>query len=122
MIEAELELIKNKIKDDSFDLHDCEKKLLKIEKKLILLENKYNKLNDFNKNNKSDSESDSDSEVCDDKIESVIIDLDKLNNELVNLNSNIPLEKLIDNYLIFKQKLLSLKTKNEEFKLKIDYL
>ena len=48
--------------------------------------------------------------------------IDKLNTELTNINTNISVEKLIDNYIMFKQKISLLKTKNEEFKLKIDYL
>ena len=122
MIEAELETIKNKIKDETFDtddLQECEKKILKIEKKLIQLENKFNKNIDFILSENSDSSDDSD---CDININKVIQDIDKLNTELTNINTNMSVEKLIDDYIIFKNKLSLLKSKNEEFKLKIDYL
>jgi hypothetical protein len=126
MLEAELETIKNKIKDESFDsddLKECEKKILKIEKKLIQLENKFNKNTESNLSENSDDSDNSDSsDNCDININKVIEDIDKLNTELTNMNTNISVEKLIDNYILFKQKLSLLKTKNEEFKLKIDYL
>jgi hypothetical protein len=129
MIESELEIIKNKIKDETFDtddLQECEKKILKIEKKLIQLENKFNKntnnSDEFEKSNDSDNSDDSDDSDCDINVNKVIQDIDKLNTELTNINTNISIEKLIDNYIMFKQKISLLKSKNEEFKLKIDYL
>jgi len=126
MIESELEIIKNKIKDETFDtddLQECEKKILKIEKKLIQLENKFNKnTNNSDEFDKFEKSNDSDDSDCDINVNKVIQDIDKLNTELTNINTNISIEKLIDNYIIFKQKISLLKSKNEEFKLKIDYL
>ena len=118
MVEAELDLIKNKLKDDSIDLKDLEKKLLKIEKKLLQLENK---INNSDKNNLELSENSSDSD-CDINIDSILKDLQKLESDITNINSNISIEKLIDNYIEFKMKLNSIKLKNEDFKLKIEYL
>lgn len=122
MLEADLETIKNKIKNETFDsddLQECEKKLLKVEKKLIQLENKFNKNMESILSENSESSDDSD---CDININKVIKDIDKLNTDLANINTTISIEKLIDNYIEFKNKLSLLKTKNEEFKLKIDYL
>lgn len=118
MIETDIESIKNKLKDDTFDLQDCEKKLLKIEKKLIQLENKFNSnnlINDVSDNNNSDSD-------CDINIDDILRDLEKLNTDLTNINTTISIEKLIDNYIEFKTKLSQIKSKNEDFKLKIEYL
>ena len=136
MLEADLETIKNKIKNETFDsddLQECEKKLLKIEKKLIQLENKFNKnnnqsefvksnSNDYDSNDSKSDDSGSDDSDCDININKVIQDIDKLNTDLTNINTTISIEKLIDNYIDFKNKLSLLKSKNEEFKLKIDYL
>jgi len=127
MIEEELEIIKNKIKDDNFDssdLNECEKKLLKIEKKLIQIENKFNnsaKSDNSDNSDKINSDLDTDSD-CEININKVIQEINKLNTNLTNINTNINIEKLIENYIDFKEKLSLLKTKNEDFKLKIDYL
>ena len=44
MIETELEIIKNKLTLDDFDIKKTEKNLSKIEKKIISLENKFNSI------------------------------------------------------------------------------
>ena len=49
-------------------------------------------------------------------------ELERLEADITNINSNISIEKLIENYINFKVKLESLKVKNEEYKLKIEYL
>jgi len=129
MIEEDLEIIKNKIKDDNFDssdLNECEKKLLKIEKKLIQLENKFNnsaKSDNSDKSNETNSDIDTDTDSdCEININKVIQEINKLNTNLTNINTNINIEKLIENYIDYKEKLSLLKIKNEDFKLKIDYL
>jgi hypothetical protein len=121
MVEIELDNIKNKLKDDKFDLEDCEKKLGKIEKNLIKLENKFNLSNNNYNTINCNTDSDSDSE-CDINIDVILRDLEKLNIELTNINTSIPIEKLIENYIQFKIKLSSIKSKNEDFKLKSEYL
>ena len=108
MVEAELDLIKNKLKDDTIDVKDLEKKLLKIEKKLLQLENR---INNSDTNNLELSENSSDSD-CDINIDCILKDLQKLESDITNINSNISIEKLIDNYVEFKMKLNSIKLKN----------
>ena len=118
MIEAEIDSIKMKLKDSDFDLQDSEKKLLKIEKKLIMLENKFTNM---------DESSDMSSEESVDtiSIDVIMSDLKKLESdisELININTNIPIEKLIDNYILFKDKINSIRINNEKFKMTIQYL
>lgn len=120
MVEAELDLIKNKLKDGTFDLKECEKKMLKIEKKLLQLENKFNN-SDKNIILNNDESENSDSE-CDIDTDKILRDLAKLESEITNTNTNISIEKLIDNYIEFKTKLENVKNKNDDFKLKIEYL
>jgi hypothetical protein len=125
MIEAELESIKNKLKDynnEDIDLQEFEKKMLKIEKKLLQLENKFNTqdkqiIQEIN----SDSDTSIDS-VSDINIENILCELAKLESDITNINTNISIEKLIENYIDFKLKLNRIKTTNEDFKLKIEYL
>ena len=126
MIEAELESIKNKLKDynnEDIDLQEFEKKMLKIEKKLLQLENKFNTQDkqilqtDIN----SDSETSCDS-LSDTNINKILSELAKLESDITNINTNISIEKLIENYIDFKLKLNRIKTTNEDFKLKIEYL
>lgn len=121
MVEVELESIKNKLKEDNFNLSDLERKLLKIEKKLLQYENKLNITldNDDNKDIYNEINSDSESNI---NIDLILKELEKLESEITNINTNISIEKLIENYISFKMKLQSLKIKNEEFKLKIEYL
>jgi hypothetical protein len=133
MVEAELDNIKTKLKDDNFDLQECEKKLLKIEKKLLQLENKFNNTdkntdkniisgnNLFKNCQNSDSDLSSDSD-CDINIDKILRELAKLESEITNINTNISIEKLIDNYIEFKTKLENVRIKNDDFKLKIEYL
>ena len=119
MVEVELESIKNKLKEDNFNLSDLERKLLKIEKKLLQYENKLNITYDNNNNNNNELSSDSESNI---NIDVILKELEKLESDITNINTNISIEKLIENYISFKMKLQSLKVKNEEFKLKIEYL
>ena len=123
MIEAEIDSIKMKIKDSDFNLQDSEKKLLKIEKKLILLENKFTNMDELTEMS-SDELIDTLS-VDTISIDVIIADLKKLDSdisELININTNIPIEKLIDNYILFKDKINSIRTNNEKFKMTIQYL
>ena len=122
MVEIDLDNIKNKLKDNNFDINDMEKKLLKIEKKLLLLENKFNKSVEEIDSNNLDNSSDSSDSICDINIDVILRDLEKLESEITNINTNISIEKIIDNYIQFKIKLNSIRTKNEDFKLKIEYL
>jgi hypothetical protein len=59
---------------------------------------------------------------CDININKILSDLAKLESEITNINTNISIEKLIDNYIEFKTKLENVKIKNNDFKLKIEYL
>ena len=123
MIEAELDSIKMKLKESDFDLQDSEKKLLKIEKKLILLENKFTNMEDTSSEESNNTSSEESNNTI--SIDVIIGDLKKLDSdisELNNINTNIPIEKLIDNYILFKDKINSIRTNNEKFKMTIQYL
>lgn len=125
MIETELEIIKNKLTLDDFDIKKTEKNLSKIEKKIISLENKFNSIinnseNSENLENSENSENSEESEESDD-IDDILENLKKLESDLINIDS-LSIEKLIENYIVFKMKLNKIKIRNEDFKLKIDYL
>ena len=125
MIETELEIIKNKLTLDDFDIKKTEKNLSKIEKKIISLENKFNSIinnseNSENLENSENSENSEESEESDD-IDDILENLMKLESDLINIDS-LSIEKLIENYIVFKMKLNKIKIRNEDFKLKIDYL
>ena len=122
MVEAELDIIKNKLKDDTFDLQDCERKLIKIEKKLLQLENKFNNIKINEINNSNDDDSNNSTEDDNINIDNILKDLSKMETDITDINTNISIEKLIDNYIEFKMKLESIKNKNNDYKLKIDYL
>lgn len=126
MIEAELESIKNKLKDyngEDIDLQEFEKKMLKIEKKLLQLENKFNTQDKqiIQTEIHSDSDSSTDS-ISDINIDNIVRELAHLETEITNINTNISIEKLIEKYIDFKLKLNRIKTNNEDYKLKIEYL
>ena len=113
MVEAEIESIKNKLKTDDFDIISLEKKVGKLEKKIIQMESK---LNNTVQEQKSDTEStDSD---CDINIDIILKDLEEMDseiNKLINISNSNSIENLIDVYLKFKMKLSAIKIKNDNF-------
>jgi hypothetical protein len=120
MVEAEIECIKNKLKTDDFDIISLEKKVGKLEKKIIQMESKLN-------NNKSEQETDTDSSNsdCDIDINYILKELEIMDtdiNKLINISNSNSIENLIDVYLKFKMKLSAIKIKNDNFKLSIEYL
>lgn len=125
MIETELETIKNKLTLDDFDIKKTEKNLLKIEKKIISLENKFNSIinnseKSENLENSENSEESKESEESD-NIDDILENLKKLESDSFS-SETLSIEKLIDNYIIFNNKLNSIRIKNEDFRLKIEYL
>lgn len=125
MIETELETIKNKLTLDDFDIKKTEKNLSKIEKKIISLENKFNSIinnseKSENLENSENSEKSEKSEESDD-IDDILENLKKLESDSFS-SETLSIEKLIENYIIFNNKLNSIRIKNEDFKLKLEYL
>jgi len=119
MVEAEIESIKNKLKSDDFDISIIEKKVNKLEKKIIQMESKLNK----NLSDESDIENtDSDGDINIDKILKDLETMDTDINKLINISNSNSIENLIDVYLKFKLKLNAIKVKNDNFKLSIEYL
>ena len=120
MVEAEIECIKNKLKTDDFDMVSIEKKVGKLEKKIIQMESKLNK---NISEEKTDTEStDSDGDIDIDKILKELEIMDTDINKLINISNSNSIENLIDVYLKFKMKLSAIKIKNDNFKLSIEYL
>ena len=120
MVEAEIESIKNKLKSDDFDFISIEKKVGKLEKKIIQMESK---LNQNKSEEKSDTEStDSDGDIDIDKILKELEIMDTDINKHINISNSNSIENLIDVYLKFKMKLGAIKLKNNNFKLSIEYL
>jgi hypothetical protein len=120
MVESEIECIKNKLKTDDFDIISLEKKVGKLEKKIIQMENK---LNNSVQEQKSETDSyDSDGEINIDKILKELEIMDTDINKLINISNSNSIENLIDVYLKFKMKLSAIKIKNDNFKLSIEYL
>ena len=117
MIETDLENIKEKLKNDNININDLEKKLLKIEKKILSLENKYNNIQ-----NNIDNDIINDNDNDDINIDDILADISKLEYDITNINSSISLENLIDNYIDYIKKINSIKIQNEEFRLSIEYL
>ncbi len=73
----------------------------------------------------SDIDDDTTSDASSDyniNIVKIISELEKLDNDISNINNNIPIEDLIDVYLKFKMRINYLKTLNNNFKLSIEYL
>lgn len=120
MVESEIESIKTKLKTDDFDIISIEKKVGKLEKKIIQMENKLNQnLSDEH----TDTEStDSDGDIDVDKILKELEIMDTDINKLINISGSNSIENLIDVYLKFKMKLNTIKLKNDNFKLSIEYL
>ena len=120
MVEAEIESIKNKLKTDDFDIISIEKKVGKLEKKIIQMESK---LNNSQQKEETDTEStDSDGDIDINKILKDLEEMDTDINKLININNSNSIESLIDVYLKFKMKLGAIKLKNDNFKLSIEYL
>ncbi len=120
MVEAEIESIKNKLKTDDFDIISLEKKVGKLEKKIIQMESKLN--NTIPKQESDTGSSDSD---CDINIDIILKELEIMDtdiNKLINISNSNSIENLIDVYLKFKMKLSAIKIKNDNFKLSIEYL
>ena len=119
-MEAELEIIKNKLKNDDYDISNIEKKLLKLEKNLNKIENNFNNSDtesDTDESNKSDQNSQENYDIM-----KIIKDIDILEKKISNMSSDETLENLIEIYKEFKNKLNSIKLQNENFKLSIEYL
>ncbi len=124
MVEAEIELIKTKIKQDDFNIPSLEKKIVKIEKKLLELENAM-MLSMQNISNNNQDDSDDNSSVDSDynlNIDTILKDLEKLEKDVTHFSKSDSIEKLIESYVKFKTKLDSVKTNNDDFKLSIEYL
>jgi hypothetical protein len=120
MVEAEIESIKNKLKSDDFDIISLEKKVGKLEKKIIQMESK---LNNPVQNQESETDSsDSDGDIDIDKILKELEIMDTDINKLINISNSNSIENLIDVYLKFKMKLNAIKIKNDNYKLSIEYL
>ncbi len=123
MVEAEIDLIKTKLKQDDFNISSLEKKIVKIEKKLLELEHSMTTLISSSKT--CDQNQDDNSSVDSDynlNIDIILKDLEKLEKDLGNFSQSDSIEKLIDTYIKFKTKLDSVKTNNNDFKLSIEYL
>lgn len=120
MVESEIECIKNKLKTDDFDIISLEKKVGKLEKKIIQMESKLN--NSVQEQESETDSSDSDGEINIDKILKELEIMDTDINKLINISNSNSIENLIDVYLKFKMKLSAIKIKNDNFKLSIEYL
>ena len=125
MIETELEIIKNKISEENIDIKKIERNLSKIEKKIVSLENKFNSIfNESYQNNEivdSIDSIDSDNSDNSDNLDNILENISRLESDLIK-NDSTSIENLIENYINFKMKIDSIKIKNEDFKLKIEYL
>ncbi len=120
MVEAEIESIKNKLKTDDFDIISLEKKVGKLEKKIIQMESKLNNIVPEEETDTGSSDSD-----CDINIDIILKELETMDtdiNKLINISNSNSIENLIDVYLKFKMKLSAIKIKNDNFKLSIEYL
>ena len=73
-----------------------------------------------NSDNSENLENSEESEESDD-IDDILENLKKLESDLINIDS-LSIEKLIENYIVFKMKLNKIKIRNEDFKLKLEYL
>ncbi len=127
MVEAEIDLIKTKLKQDDFNISSLEKKIVKIEKKLLELEHSMTTLSTTSSSSSKtcDQNQDDNSSVDSDynlNIDIILKDLEKLEKDLGNFSQSDSIEKLIDTYIKFKTKLDSVKTNNNDFKLSIEYL
>lgn len=129
-MESELELIKTKLKSDDYDIVELEKKINKIEKKLMKLDNQYNNLTKLTENHDdcdtlsdTDTDDDMDDNICNNiNIIKKLDELDKKLNNLTENNDNITIEELLKHYEEYMNTLNKVKTDNENFKLKIDYI
>lgn len=121
MVEKELDDISNKLKTDDFDINVIEKYMLKLEKKIIKLNNKINDINNREEESSNDLSINSDSD-CNIDINYILKDLDSLENKLNETIKDNSIEKIIDIYNDFKNKLNKIKIKNNDFKLSIEYL
>ncbi len=124
MVEAEIDLIKTKLKQDDFNISSLEKKIVKIEKKLLELEHNITTLSTSSsktceQNQHDNSSIDSDYNL---NIDTILKDLEKLEKDVTHFSKSDSIEKLIESYVKFKTKLDSVKTNNDDFKLSIEYL
>lgn len=113
-MEAELDLVKSKLKTDDYDISLIEKTLGKLEKKLNKLESEFD--------NTELIESENSDSVEEYDLNNIIKSIESLEKKLSSLTENDTIEDTIKLYYEFKLKLNSIKKENEIFKLSVEYL
>ncbi len=119
-MESELEIIKNKLKSDNYDINAIEKKLSKIEKNLNKFRTQFNE-NDNQNNPDPNSSNDSD-DLEDIDIIKIIKDVELADEKLSSILDNKSIEEIMEQYDEFTAKLSLIRGQNENYKLSIEYL
>jgi len=117
-MENDIEDITNKIKSNDFDIITTEKKINKLEKKIVQLENKFTK--PISEDISIDSIEESDYNVELNQIVCDIHNIEQKINDMFTSNENI--ENIIELYCEYKNKLKRIENKNDYFKLSVEYL